>query len=133
MLAIFVALDGVGPSRIPPSTAIPAAIIEARRAPVVNFAGSSTTYTYRRGPARDPIVPETTTLPSPNRRTDNRAPAPATTLTLFVNGIALEAGSSRTPFPSTVTHTRFSLSESPDTRAAYPDCRYRVSQPSGTF
>src|SRR5216684_539824 len=132
MLAIFAALDGVVPSLTPPSTVMPCSISDARNAPVTKRAGSSTTYTYRLGPAREPIVPDTTMLPSPNRRTERRAPVPATVRTLLVRGIEVVAGSSFTPLGEIVTQTRFSLSESADTRAAYPDWRYRLSHPSGT-
>ena len=76
-------------------------------------------------------------MPSPLWRATIRPPLPRTTRTLFVRGIVDVAGSSSTraepPSGRTATQTRFSLSESADTRAAYAAPRYFVFQPSGIF
>ncbi len=95
----------------------------ARSAPTVNSGGLSTTSEYLSGPDRDPIVPRTLIDPSFWRTALMRPLPPLTTRTLFSTGIVVVAGSSvttaRPPPGSTDTHTRFSLSDSADTRAAY--------------
>ena len=69
------------------------------------------------------MVPRTLIDPSFWRTALIRPPLPLVTRTLFSTGIVVVAGSSVTtallPLGSTATHTRFSLSESADTRAAY--------------
>src|SRR5689334_1769465 len=113
---------------------MPFATSAACSAPVVNGAGFSTTYTYRRGIDREPMRPETVMVPSVDLLTEILAPDPATVRTLLISGIAVVAGSRVAPSPGlTFTQTRFSFSDNPDTRAAYPACRYRVSHPSGIF
>ena len=133
MLTSFVAFAGVLPRRMPPSTLIPFATSAALSAPVANVGGSSTTYSNRRGGELEPMRPDTRIVPSPCRRTERLAPPPETVFTLLTSGIAVVAGSNFTPSGVTVTQTRFSFSDNPETRAAYPACRYRESHPCGIF
>src|SRR6185437_4229349 len=115
--------DGVGASRIRPSTRTPAANSASRNAPTVKSAGSSITNSNRRVPQREPIHPVAWTEPSRRARTEIRDPAlPATVRTEFWMGKALDDGSSPTDAArpaapgATVTQTRLSLSERADTR-----------------
>jgi hypothetical protein len=120
--ATCVAVAGVGPSRVWPSTVTPAFSSDARSAPVVNSAGLSATSEYFNGPERAPIDPRTAIAPSERRDALIRPPDPLVRLTDASIGIVVVAGSRVTtallPSGFTTTQTRFSLSDSADTRAA---------------
>src|SRR4029079_2180216 len=96
---------------------------DARSAPAANSGGLSTTSEDLRGPEREPIEPRTAMVPSARREALIRPPVPRDTVTVLATGIAVDAGSKVTcalpPFGCTTTHTRFSFSESAETRAAY--------------
>src|ERR1043166_2938553 len=121
--ATSVALLGVGPRRVCPSTVMPSFFSDARSAPVANSAGLSTTNEYRSGPEREPIEPRTLIVPSGRRDALIRPPLPLTRLTELSTGIAVVAGSSVTdallPSGLATTQIKFSFSESADTLAAY--------------
>src|ERR1700681_2410009 len=132
------AVGPVWPSRILPSTVIPCARSASRNAPTQKSAGSSTTSSYNLVFEREPTHPRASTTPSGRARIATRAPAlPGTMRTLLAIWIALDDGSSATvgvrpATPGvTATQTRLSLSDRADTRAAYPEDRYRESQPVG--
>ena len=117
------AVTGVFASVMPFVTVMPLRRNAARKAPVVKDAGSSTMYEYERWNTSVPMLP-VTEMPLLLRANFSFAPRPATVRTAERTGMAVVAGSSTTSAAAPrvvgriVTHTRFSFSDSAETRPA---------------